>query len=494
MHIDGREAMHRAGRAMGEGRTAASVSGAVSPSWASAARQRAHLAAIAPDGTVAGGPTVSPIDFGADPTGATDSTAAFTNAMAALLNHSSHAVPPMADAIVNLGGATLDLRGGEYLVSQPLIIPKLVGNVRIRGGSLLASPSFPAGRFLIEVGEEGCNAKVPQAVCNEMIGLDSIFLDAAHVAAGGIKVASTMGTTIGPSSFFTGFVEAGVRVLAGHETQVSESWLAEYYWSDHAPARANSTSIGIDLRGQDNFVTDVIVFDFTKVGVSVDGAATLLHGVHTWNGGGTGILINGSYAIQDRLLACYLDYNSLVLVDPSQTVVEDTFFLDTQAVLHRSEQAAAQKTPMRSVVFRENVYAFGGAAQRGVNTSIVLNGTWVSCAAVTVADELSAKRCTAADDWACGIKQTTARLSVPYAPPSRPAPGTVYKMSLDFGAQLLMPRIDHVQLTLVLDRELDPANQPAPLTYSVQGTTVTAATMSHWFVNGTLHAEVRQCL
>ena len=188
---------------------------------------------------------LDPVSFGADPSGNLDSTAAFARAMAALTNTTSHANDPLADCIANLGGATLDLGGGEYLISAPLVIPPHVGNVRIRGGTLRASPSFPSDRFLIEVGEancaSGCDGKPEkQGVCNEMIGLDSLFLDASHIAAGGVLSQATMGTTVGPSCFFIGFNEAGLRVNGGHETILSDSWLAEYYWSDHRPGNLTS--------------------------------------------------------------------------------------------------------------------------------------------------------------------------------------------------------------------------------------------------------------
>ena len=237
---------------------------------------------------------LAPLDpgaFGADPTGRTDSTKSLVAAMLALTNATAHADDPMADCIVNLGGATLDLGGGEYLISSPLIIPPHVGNVRIRGGTLRASPTFPADRFLIEVGEAGCttgchNATEKQGVCNEMVGFESLFLDASHVAAGGILSQATMGTTVGPSCFFIGFNDAGLRVDGGHETILSESWLAEYYWSDkHSDLEIKTShSIAVELNGQDNFVADVIVFDYAKVGVLVNGAASILTGVHTWNG------------------------------------------------------------------------------------------------------------------------------------------------------------------------------------------------------------------
>jgi hypothetical protein len=475
LHLDGREGMHCAGREHSAGRVAGSSFrvARAEPSWASARAERAALC-------TASSPTISPIDFGADPTGASDSTAAFDLAVAALLNHSG--LPPMADSIVNLGGATLDLMGGEYLISRPLLIPKLVGNVRVRGGSLRASATFPADRFIIEVGEHGCNAEVPQGVCNEMVGFDNLFLDAGH-RGGGILVQSTMGTTIGPSCFFTGFSTAGVRVMQGHETLVSSSWFAEYYWSDHRKGGGNSSSVGVDIHGQDNYVTDVIVFDYTHLGVSVDGAASLLQGVHTWNGGGVGIRINGSYAIQDRLLGCYLDYNTLEVVDPTQTTVEDTFFLDTNAVLVQSK-----RTAMQSVVFRENVYAFGQARARGVNQSIVLQGAWKSCGGVTVEDELPERLCTMSDGWACGIRQTVARRSV-----------TVPKNSdwaiLEFDKQLLLPFIDYVQGSMSVPAGSGqlPGGVGSQLpVFQINGTRVVVRLAgSKW--TETVHVEVRQC-
>ena len=124
----------------------------------------------------------------------------------------------------------------------------------------------------------------------------------------------------------------------------------------------------MELNGEDNYLTDVIVFDGgQRSGVLVNGAATLLQGVHSW--GGT-IMINGrlctthsqslfrwlfagaeransriadsilarqaqdstsklkqarlcillcepgTYDIQDRILGCYIDYNTLQVFNP----------------------------------------------------------------------------------------------------------------------------------------------------------------------------------
>ena len=156
----------------------------------------------------------------------------------------------MASGIANLGGATLDLQGGEYLISAPLAMPDFrgecrgrgaegqpelgaslswggrggllhsrwggtgplsrvdsggagarcssltdraaAGNWRIRGGTLRASPHFPSHRFLIEVGTDTCTPKDHQKVCSEFVGMDNIFLDGGHSAAGCLKVSLTM--------------------------------------------------------------------------------------------------------------------------------------------------------------------------------------------------------------------------------------------------------------------------------------------------------------
>ena len=65
---------------------------------------------------------------------------------------------------------------------------------------------------------------------------------------------------------------------------VLDSWIAEYYWSDHKPAKpcdpsSGVGSVGVLINGEDNYVQNVIIFDFTCLGVLVNGAASLLDGV-----------------------------------------------------------------------------------------------------------------------------------------------------------------------------------------------------------------------
>ena len=131
----------------------------------------------------ANSPIVSPVDFGADPTGRTDSTAAFAAALKAVLSHntSGHV---MSDGIVDLGGVVLDLGGGDYLLSAPLSIPPYYGNLRIVDGTLRASPTFPSNRFVIEVGTNNCHPPSGQGSCNENVGMSGLTVDGSHVAAG----------------------------------------------------------------------------------------------------------------------------------------------------------------------------------------------------------------------------------------------------------------------------------------------------------------------
>ena len=81
---------------------------------------------------------------------------------------------------------------------------------------------------------------------------------------------------------------------------------------------------------------------------------------------------------------CRRTGNVLLLVDPSQTTVEDTMFLDTQAVVR-----AGPRGRLTGVVFRENVYAFNDAVAWGVNRSIVLDGEFAACSGVVIEDEVN---------------------------------------------------------------------------------------------------------
>ena len=95
----------------------------------------------------------------------------------------------MASNITDLGGATLDLSGGTYLISAPILIPPGFGNAQIVRGTLRAAPSFPAERWLVEIGSVSCAPKLPngkpdgQGSCNEFINLSEMMFDAMHIVS-----------------------------------------------------------------------------------------------------------------------------------------------------------------------------------------------------------------------------------------------------------------------------------------------------------------------
>lgn len=114
------------------------------------------LTAMAVSNSSGASPVFYPRLFGADPSGFSDSTVALQKAMAALLaSNTTRATSVMASGIRDLGGATLDLEGGLYNISAPLIVPPFYGNLHIVRGTLRASPQFPANESLIRIGDPG---------------------------------------------------------------------------------------------------------------------------------------------------------------------------------------------------------------------------------------------------------------------------------------------------------------------------------------------------
>jgi hypothetical protein len=227
-----------------------------------------------------------------------------------------------------------------------------------------------------------------------------MMFDASHVAAGGVHVTKTMGTTIGPSVFFHGFKEAGVRIDGGHEVMIQQAWFCECEWSEargqicqedpNRPGGNASKSIGILINGNDNFLTDVIVFEYTAVGVEVNGAANLLQGVHAWNAavatgvgrggyvwkGGVGIAVNQNL---NRLIGCYLDFSALVVKKPSGLVVEATFFGSAPTVF-KSDRA----TSITGVYMHRNTYVLAGTP----GNSIQMNPAFTDGSGCVISDDV----------------------------------------------------------------------------------------------------------
>ncbi|KAK9281093.1 hypothetical protein L1049_003986 [Liquidambar formosana] len=89
-------------------------------------------------------------EYGADPTGRSDSTEALQQAI--LEAFRSPVDGYLMEGITNLGGTEIHLDGGTYMISRPLRLPDTSGgNFMIHGGSLRASNDFPGDRHLIEL-------------------------------------------------------------------------------------------------------------------------------------------------------------------------------------------------------------------------------------------------------------------------------------------------------------------------------------------------------
>jgi len=114
-------------------------------------------------------------NYGADPTGGTDSTQAILAAINETFNvaTSKQTMPGVRD----LGGVEIHLEGGNYLISGPLRLPRSGGgNVLIHGGTLRASEDFPMDRYLIELWSS--NDATHRSVSYEDITMRDLMLDA----------------------------------------------------------------------------------------------------------------------------------------------------------------------------------------------------------------------------------------------------------------------------------------------------------------------------
>lgn len=92
-------------------------------------------------GDMDGGLRVTPAQYGGDPTGRIDSTAALQKALGFCINATRFTPGTFSDLAGDAGGCTVDLAGGEYTISTTLVIPTYVSNLRIATGSLRANPA-----------------------------------------------------------------------------------------------------------------------------------------------------------------------------------------------------------------------------------------------------------------------------------------------------------------------------------------------------------------
>lgn len=292
-------------------------------------------------------PRVYPVtSYGADPTGDKDSTDALMAAMADAVQASGEGV--LIEGITNLGGARISLEGGNYKISRPLRFPSAgVGNVMIHGGALHASDDFPTDGYLIDLSS---NSSSPYNF--EFITFRDLMLD-SNYRGGGIFIPKSLRTSI-DNCYIAHFTSNGILVQDGHETMIRNSFLGQHITAGGDPGERNFSGTAINLMGNDNAVTNVVIFS-AAIGIMVSGQANVLTGVHCYNKatgfGGTGIYLKLPGNTQTRILNCYMDYTGIVAEDPVQLDISNCFFLGDAYVVLKSINGVVNGVNIRNNMF-----------------------------------------------------------------------------------------------------------------------------------------------
>ncbi|PKU76816.1 polygalacturonase QRT3 [Dendrobium catenatum] len=397
-------------------------------------------------------------DYGADPTGKIDSTAAILRALSDAFRPPSNR--SLITGITDLGGAELNLDGGSYLISSPIALPSSpAGNLKIHSGSLRASNNFPTNRYLIELWPSQSTSSYNY----EYITLSSLMLD-ANYRAGGIAIVNSLRTLI-QSCYIVHFASDGIWVQDGHETLISASFLGQHITAGADPGERSFSGTAIRIDGNDNSITDIVIFS-AAVGIQIAGQANIITGVHCYNKatgfGGTGIYLKLPGLTQTRIVNCYLDYTGIVAEDPVQLYVSGSFFLGDANVVLKSVNGV-----IKAVDIVDNMFAGGG----GVDI-VRLDETG---GAFTSIDQVVVKR-NSVNGMA--VRSTAARASLR-------ANGTIW--TIDFSPVLLFPnRIDHVQYAMITS-----SGFPNHALRNVSANRVVIE--SDVAVQATVHVEVEQC-
>ncbi|CAH9145735.1 unnamed protein product [Cuscuta epithymum] len=277
------------------------------------------------------GRVLYPIGYGADPTGEEDSNSAIMEAIGdALKLHKNGA--ELLPGIKDLGGLIVDLQGGDFKISTPIVFPSGVGNLVVQGGTLRASDTFPGNRHLIELEDDSKDK--PGGIHYEDVTFRDILFDSSF-RGGGVMVVDSARIRV-TNCFFLHFTTQGILVRRGHESFISNTFLGQHPTVGGSSEEKGFSGTAVDLDSTDNAVTDVVIFS-AAIGVVLRGQSNMITGVHCYNKastfGGVGILVK---AAQNRIDDCYLDYNSIVIEDPQWVHITNGYFLGDANVVLKS--------------------------------------------------------------------------------------------------------------------------------------------------------------
>jgi hypothetical protein len=327
---------------------------------------------------------------------------------------------------------------------------------QIHSGSLRASDDFPTDRYLIELSA----TKSGRSYDYEYATLRDLMLDCSY-RGGGVTVVDSLRVAI-DNCYVAHFASDGIAVRGGHETFIRNTFLGQHMTAGGDPGERGFTGTGIRLDGNDNSVSDVVVFS-AATGIMVTAPANSISGVHCYNKatgfGGTGIYLKIPGLTQAWISNSYMDYTSIVAEDPVLLHVSGSFFLGDANVVLKAVNGVA-----RGVQVIGNIFS---GRDKGVDI-VQLDGNFTTVDQVYV-QQNSATGMT--------IKSTSARASVE---------GNGSSWTLDFSPVLLFPdRIGHVQYSLVAGDEF-----PGHTLRNVSGNQVVVATDKA--VSATVHVLVDQ--
>lgn len=211
------------------------------PQWPASARTAEHRS-IHGSRSTPNARDIYVTEFGADPTGVADSTAAIQAAVDAAANTTA----PVPD--VCGGKLTIHLEGGTYMISKPIQVGDAHG-VAISGGTLFAATTFPPDDYLI-------NGESPS-----LLSFDTMTIDARHIA-GCLRL--DMGLQIIVSDvLFYGFRTHGVladnAAGMGHELLLDSCFFAEYNWNEPGfNDKSQKFGTGVEMRYPDSHILNSI--------------------------------------------------------------------------------------------------------------------------------------------------------------------------------------------------------------------------------------------
>lgn len=141
---------------------------------------------------------------------------------------------------------------------------------QIHGGSLRASDDFSGNGHLIELRSSSSSSLY------EYITLKELMLD-SNFRGGGIAIINSIRTTV-DNCYISHFTTAGISIQDGHETYIRNSFIGQHINIGGDDREKDFSGIGINITGNDNAVTDVVIFS-ASIGVMVQGQANMLTGL-----------------------------------------------------------------------------------------------------------------------------------------------------------------------------------------------------------------------